>query len=95
MKVLVEKKSDPTSFQLRRTKAFLAKQMCEADAEREEIVAVRRELAEARAHCDRAEREKRKLMEEVCRRRANSIISFFLCGNGRHRSLSFMLTNEK
>ena len=52
-------------FQLRRTKSFLAKQIGEADSEREEIVAVRAELAEARLRCDRAEREKGKLMEEV------------------------------
>ena len=52
-------------FQLRRTKTFLAKQLREADIDREEIVAVRRELAGARVRCDRAEREKRKLIEEV------------------------------
>ena len=52
-------------FQLRRTKTFLAKQLREADIDREEIVAVRRDLAGARVRCDRAEREKRKLIEEV------------------------------
>ena len=52
-------------FQLRRTKSFLAKQISEADSEREEIAAVRAELAGALQRCDRAEREKGKLMEEV------------------------------
>ena len=52
-------------FQLRRTKSFLAKQISEADSEREEIAAVRGELAGALQRCDRAEREKGKLMEEV------------------------------
>ena len=52
-------------FQLRRTKSFLAKQISEADSEREEIAAVRGELAGALLRCDRAEREKGKLMEEV------------------------------
>ena len=72
-----------------KTKSFLAEQLSEADAEREEAAAVKRELAEARVQLHKAESGRERLREEVSEWEGelllsgqNSINSFSSVGTG-------------